>query len=235
MIEVVPDVGVVVGLNGPRLAGGVVAGAPRARHARERCRGRSTSSPGRCPFSIAAASTNALNVDPAWRADCAARLNWFFVLPGMTAVIARIAPVPGLDRNDRGRRVVVQVQRLADRFVRRALVARLDRRVDTQPALAHCLRPVDTLELVDHVREEVGLLDLRVEPAWLELQRLGAGAAVLRARDRRRCAASRTAPRCAARSQPSDCGTGRRSTAPAAGRRAAPPAAASAAHAWREK
>ena len=50
---------------------------------------------GLIPFSIAEASTNALNVEPAWRADCEVRLNWFFVLPGMTAVIARIAPVPG--------------------------------------------------------------------------------------------------------------------------------------------
>src|SRR5437899_5963395 len=46
------------------------------------------------PLSIADASTNVLNVDPAWRADCAARLNW---LPALrtTVVIARIAPVPG--------------------------------------------------------------------------------------------------------------------------------------------
>ena len=50
---------------------------------------------GSIPRSIAEASTKALNVEPAWRVDCAARLNWFFVLPGMTAVIARIAPVPG--------------------------------------------------------------------------------------------------------------------------------------------
>jgi hypothetical protein len=47
------------------------------------------------PCSIAEASTNALNVEPASRADCAARLNWFLLLPGMTAVIALIAPVPG--------------------------------------------------------------------------------------------------------------------------------------------
>jgi len=35
-----------------------------------------------------------LNVEPAWRADWAARLNWFPALR-TTAVIARIAPVPG--------------------------------------------------------------------------------------------------------------------------------------------
>ena len=46
------------------------------------------------PFSIADASTNVLNVEPAWRADCAARLNWLLGLR-TTAVIARIAPVPG--------------------------------------------------------------------------------------------------------------------------------------------
>jgi hypothetical protein len=46
------------------------------------------------PFSIAEASTNVLNVDPAWRADWAARLNWL-PLFRTRAVIARIAPVPG--------------------------------------------------------------------------------------------------------------------------------------------
>ena len=46
------------------------------------------------PFSIAAASTKVLKVEPACRVDCATRLNWLpFVLT--TAVIARIAPVPG--------------------------------------------------------------------------------------------------------------------------------------------
>ena len=46
------------------------------------------------PFSIAEASTNVLNVEPAWRVDCDARLNWLpFVRT--TASIARIAPVPG--------------------------------------------------------------------------------------------------------------------------------------------
>ena len=36
-----------------------------------------------------------MNVEPAWRADWEVRLNWFVRFPGMTAVIALIAPVPG--------------------------------------------------------------------------------------------------------------------------------------------
>jgi hypothetical protein len=36
-----------------------------------------------------------LNVEPAWRADCEVRLNWLCAFPGITAVIARMNPVPG--------------------------------------------------------------------------------------------------------------------------------------------
>jgi hypothetical protein len=48
------------------------------------------------PFSTAAASTNVLNVEPDWRRACESRLNWFLTFPGVTAVIARIAPFFGL-------------------------------------------------------------------------------------------------------------------------------------------
>ena len=37
-----------------------------------------------------------MNVEPAWRADCEVRLNSLCLFPGITAVIARIAPVPGV-------------------------------------------------------------------------------------------------------------------------------------------
>jgi hypothetical protein len=51
---------------------------------------------GLIPCSTAAASTNVLNVEPDWRRPWESRLNWFFVLPGMTAVMARMAPFFGL-------------------------------------------------------------------------------------------------------------------------------------------
>jgi hypothetical protein len=51
---------------------------------------------GSIPFSTAAARTNVLKVDPDWRRACESRLNWFFLFPGITAVIARIAPFFGL-------------------------------------------------------------------------------------------------------------------------------------------
>ena len=47
------------------------------------------------PSLTAAASTNILNVDPAWRFACATRLNWLPLRPGVTAVIALIAPLRG--------------------------------------------------------------------------------------------------------------------------------------------
>ena len=48
------------------------------------------------PISTAAVSTNVLKVEPVWRRACERRLNWFFGRFGMTAAIARIAPVRGL-------------------------------------------------------------------------------------------------------------------------------------------
>ncbi len=51
--------------------------------------------PGSIPCDTAVVSTKVLNVEPACRRACAARLNSFFVRPGMTPVIALIAPVAG--------------------------------------------------------------------------------------------------------------------------------------------
>jgi hypothetical protein len=51
---------------------------------------------GLIPFSTAAARTKVLNVEPDWRRACDSRLNWFFLFPGITAVIARMAPFFGL-------------------------------------------------------------------------------------------------------------------------------------------
>jgi len=51
---------------------------------------------GSIPWSTAAARTNILKVDPAWRFACATRLNWLPELPGVTAAIALIAPLAGL-------------------------------------------------------------------------------------------------------------------------------------------
>ena len=48
------------------------------------------------PISTAAARTKVLNVDPGCRRACDRRLNWFFGRFGMTAAMARIAPVRGL-------------------------------------------------------------------------------------------------------------------------------------------
>ena len=50
---------------------------------------------GLIPMLTAAASTNILKVEPACRFACATRLNWLPSLPGVTAVIALIAPVAG--------------------------------------------------------------------------------------------------------------------------------------------
>src|SRR5437762_12599861 len=48
------------------------------------------------PSAIAAVRTKTLNVEPGCRRACATRLNWLPVRPGVTAVIARIAPFAGL-------------------------------------------------------------------------------------------------------------------------------------------
>ena len=40
--------------------------------------------------------TIALKVEPGWRRADDAKFTWFFGLPGLTSVIARIAPFPGL-------------------------------------------------------------------------------------------------------------------------------------------
>jgi len=47
------------------------------------------------PWATAAVSTKTLKVEPGWRRAWTARLNWFPTWPGVTAFIARIAPVRG--------------------------------------------------------------------------------------------------------------------------------------------
>jgi hypothetical protein len=51
---------------------------------------------GLMPSRMASVRTKVLNDEPACRRPCAARLNWLFFFPGISAVIARIAPFFGL-------------------------------------------------------------------------------------------------------------------------------------------
>src|SRR5438105_15660914 len=51
---------------------------------------------GLMPSLIAVASTNILNVEPGCRRAEEAKLTWFLGLPGLTSVIAPIAPFAGL-------------------------------------------------------------------------------------------------------------------------------------------
>src|ERR671937_3281856 len=48
------------------------------------------------PCSIAVARSNILNVEPGWRRADDAKFTWFFGFPGLTSVIARMAPFAGL-------------------------------------------------------------------------------------------------------------------------------------------
>ena len=48
------------------------------------------------PSEIAVVSTIVLNVEPGCRRADEAKLTWFFGLPGLAPVIARIAPLAGL-------------------------------------------------------------------------------------------------------------------------------------------
>ena len=50
---------------------------------------------GSIPSETASVRTYVLKVEPAWRRAWAARLNWFPVRPGVTAVIVLIAPLRG--------------------------------------------------------------------------------------------------------------------------------------------
>ena len=93
-------------------------------------------------------------------------------------------PVCGVDRHDRRRRVGRIRQRPLDRVERQLLQARIDRRVDAQPAAPHRVRPVLLLQLVAHVAEEVRLADARVQAPGLQVQvAVGDGVGVLRRRD----------------------------------------------------
>ncbi len=47
------------------------------------------------PCETAVVSAIVLNVEPGCRAPLVTKLNWFPVVPGVTAVIARIAPLFG--------------------------------------------------------------------------------------------------------------------------------------------
>jgi hypothetical protein len=51
---------------------------------------------GLIPSETAVVSTIDLKVDPGWRCADERKLTWFFVLPGVTSVIARMAPFAGL-------------------------------------------------------------------------------------------------------------------------------------------
>ena len=96
---------------------------------------------GLIPSRIASVRTKVLNEEPAWRRPWAARLNWMFFLPGTTAVIARMAPFVGLmetsaDAGSSGWFSVSLIASIGD-----PLEARVDRRVDLEPAAAHGVAP----------------------------------------------------------------------------------------------
>ncbi len=166
----------------PRVAGGVVALAPRPARTRERRRG-----------VVGRVGVRAL-LDRRGEHECLERRAGLpRRLGGEVELVLRVAGDHGghranragarLDRHDRGGRIVRLVQDLRDRALRCALEPRLDRRVDTQSALAHRVRAVDALELLGHVGEEVGLLDVRIDLARLQHHPLLDGAAELLARD----------------------------------------------------
>ena len=78
--------------------------------------------------------------------------------------------VRGIDRDERCGGVVLLVQRLRDRVVRRALERRVDRGVDAQAARLDGLDAVLRDQLVADEAEEVRLADLRVQATGLEVQ-----------------------------------------------------------------
>ena len=81
---------------------------------------------------------------------------------------------PRVDGDDRRRGVVVVVERVLDRPLGCALHARVDRRVDLEPAGADGLRAVFLYELVTDEAEEVGLADPRVDLAGPQVEISGA-------------------------------------------------------------
>ena len=122
------------------------------------------------PLSIAAARTKVLNVEPGCRRACESRLNWLLRRPGITAVIARIAPFAGSIEITAAAGSLGSVSVSLDRLLRGTLPAGHDRRVDAEAARAHRLGAVLPDQLVADVAEEVGLANLLVEPARLELR-----------------------------------------------------------------
>ena len=100
-----------------------------------------------------------MNVEPGWRRALVTKLNWLLLLPGVTAVIALIAPVRGSIETSADAGSVGSVSTCVIAAVAALLQARVDRRVDPQPALAHGVRAVLLLQQLLDVAEEVRLAD----------------------------------------------------------------------------
>ncbi len=228
-------VAAVVGLRTPRRRRLVVAGRRSGSGLYLNGADRYEVESGLIPRRIASVSTNVLNVEPACRRACEARL-YLLPLRREIAVMARMAPFSGLIATSAadGSSVYGSTSRIV--ALRDSLEATVDGRVDPQAARAHRLRAVRLDQLELHVREEVRLADLLVEPAGLEPEAaLADGRVVLRRTDRTRLEhrrehrvppgerIRRLAERIELR------------PAPAAGRRAAPPRSASARAAGFEK
>src|SRR6185295_16357534 len=80
-------------------------------------------------------------------------------------------------------RVAGQIERVANRLLRRPLEARVDRRVDLEPTGADGAGAVLRDQLIADVAEEVRLPDLLVEPARLQTEPAADGPLVLLLRD----------------------------------------------------
>jgi hypothetical protein len=99
------------------------------------------------PRSIAEHGNNKVNPD--WRVDCAAKLNWFVVLPG-TAVIARIAPILGSTET------IAAAGSSRGQSCESLFAARWSLGSTCRPAARHAVCAVHALELVDHARKAAG-------------------------------------------------------------------------------
>ena len=112
-----------------------------------------------------------MNVEPDCRRACESRLNWFLLLPGVTAVIARISPFRGLIEMTAaaGSPRSYSTSRIA--LCAGVLEARIDRRVDLEAARAHAGHAVLGDQLVADIAEEVRLADRLVELAGLQAER----------------------------------------------------------------
>ena len=95
------------------------------------------------------------------RAELALGLDGEVELPPRVALRGdhrRDAPAGGLDGHQRGRRVVVAVEQVADRLAALLLELLLDGRVNLQPARLHTLLAVALDELTLDELEEVALV-----------------------------------------------------------------------------